>query len=504
MIEWESDLATDQQRSVVATFDTLLDQLGREIPESYYILIVLSFVDPEDIPLAMLKDGARMASLLLDKSSLGNSPRESRTITRITEQPHNQRSSQHHSQNTGRSSSPTNLPELRALVPLILSPTAFPKARHKLQSLSLAEPLSRDGQSSLRVHDLVHFMTREHVKRRMPYQAWLESAVSIVCGALRCVEDPELLRWWPECERLISHVRSLSRVWTGVEGVNMELVAADVSLARYLYSRGRYDEAEKLCESSVGSLRKELGDEHKDTLSALYILARVCRNQGRLTEAAEAFEHVLAVEMKQLGPHHQDTLATMNELARIYRRQGSHQEAEELFKRVLAVKQKIFGPDHLSTLSTMSNLAAVYHSQKRYEEAEKLYERVLALQEKHLSPDDLSTLTTANNLGSVYLSQKKYIEAEGLATRALVGYERQLGPGHPHTLTAAANLAHIYELQARNDEAEQLYLHAFTGMKQQLGSNHRDTVARGRDLASFYRYQGRNSEADMLLDSLRG
>jgi hypothetical protein len=338
---------------VVATFETLFEQLKRDFSETYDVLRLLSFLDPEKIPLAMLTDGAQM-------------------------------SSQHHSHPS---------PELRSLVSVLLSPTAFPKILRQLQSLSLVERLSRDGATSLRMHDLVHFITRAHVKRCTVYPAWLESAVSLVCGAFRRVEDPRSPRWWPQCETFLPHVRSLSDVWTDGQGMNSELVTADVRLAEYLNSRGRYDDAERLCKRRVGSFsfRKELGDEDQETLSAFHVLAQIHYNQGRLSEAEETFRHNLAIRKKEPGVDHGITLKTMNSLARVYRRQGWHEEAEELFKQALAIRKNKWGADHPGTLTTMNNLAAVYDSQKRYDEAEELYKHVLACQEKHPGPDHIHT-----------------------------------------------------------------------------------------------------------------
>jgi tetratricopeptide (TPR) repeat protein len=487
MVEWESDLATDQQRSLVATFDTLLDQLERDFPKAYDVLRILSFLDPENMPLEMLKNAARIATSRLDQLLPGDSQRESRMSTPSPHRSRNDSSSLSH-----------QLLELASLVSVILSPTAFPKALHKLQSISLVEFLSRDGESSLRMHDLVHFITREHVRRQTTYQAWLESTVSLICSLLKRVEDPHLPESWPECEKIMPHVRSLSKVWTGVEGVNLELADADVRLARYLNSRGRYDDAERLCERSLGIYRKELGEKHKSTLEAIYYLAQIYTNQGRFTDAEEAYKRVLAVLKKEFGVDHEETLDTMHGLATVYFRQGRNKEAEELHKRILAVREKKLGPDHRSTLTTMSNLAAVYDSQTRYDEAAELYKHVLAHWEKTLGRDHIETLTTTHNLASVYLAQRNYSDAAELFKRALVGREKLLGPSHPDTLIAVVYLAVLYQSQARNDEAERFYLRAFTGMKQHLGTNHPDTLDCAKRLANFYRSLKRNVEADAL------
>jgi tetratricopeptide (TPR) repeat protein len=456
MIEWESGLATDQQRSVVATFDTLLDRLKRDFPETYDVLRVLSFLDPEDMPLAMLTDGAQTATSPLDQPLPGNPKHKSSIITRIAKWTHIQRPSQNSTSGPSNPSDP--LPELRSIASLILSPTAFPKAQQKLQSLSLVEPLSRDGRSSLRMHDLVHFLTREHVKRQPAYQAWLKSTVSLICGTLQRVEDPDLPEWWPECERLMPHVRSLSKAWTGVEGVNLELLNADVRLAQYLNCRGRYDDAKRLCEHSVEIFRKELGEKHENTLAAFFHLARIYSDQERFTDAEGVLKHVLAVRKKTLGADHHDTLYTMNDLAEVYRQQGRYKEAEELFKRILSVEKKKSDPDPIHTLQAVNNLALIYDSQNRFDEAEALFKR------------------------------------------ALIGCEKQLGPSHPGTLTTLSNLALLYQSQARNDEAEHFFLRAFTGRKQHLGADHPDTLDCAKHFAAFYRSQGRNSEADALLE----
>jgi tetratricopeptide (TPR) repeat protein len=490
MIEWKSDLATDQQRSVLVTFNTLFDQLERDFPEAYNVLRILSFFDAEDIPLAMLTDGARVSS---DQSLPGNSPDGSSLISKIAKWTHIRRSSRH------ASNTPKPIPLLPELRSLILSPTAFPKALHKLQSVSLVETLSRDGKSSLRMHDLVHSITREHLKRQTGYQAWLESAVTLVCGVLERVELPDLPRSWPEYENLMPHVRSLSKVWTGVEGVNSELVYADVRLAQYLDSRGRYDDAERLCKRSAGILQKELGEKHRDTLVALYVLAQIYRNLGRLTDAEGVLKHILSARKKVLGVHHEDTLYTMNKLANVYRRQGRDKEAEKLYKQVLAVREKTLGPDHLDTLQTMNNLALVCYSQKRYDEAVELHKHVLARTEKTLGPDHIDTLTSAHNLAHVYQSQRKFFDAEELFKRALVGLEKQIGPSHPVTLTTVMGLAILYHSQGRNDEAEPLFLRAFTGMKQHLGANHPDTLWCAKTFSGFYRSLGRDGEAKALL-----
>jgi len=58
MISWENDLSSYEQKSVAATFSAQLEGLELHSPNASNLLKVLSFFDPENIPLKMIIDGA--------------------------------------------------------------------------------------------------------------------------------------------------------------------------------------------------------------------------------------------------------------------------------------------------------------------------------------------------------------------------------------------------------------------------------------------------------------
>jgi hypothetical protein len=96
------------------------------------------------------------------------------------------------------------------------------------------------------------------------------------------------------------------------QGVKLELAMADVCLARYLNSRGGYDDA--------GRFREVLGDHRDDTIP-FHVFAQ---------PGASLMQNCVQAPFDrwktELGPDHHDML---DRLALVYRRHSRHEEAED-------------------------------------------------------------------------------------------------------------------------------------------------------------------------------
>src|ERR1700722_6461095 len=514
-MRWESELSIHEERSVAATFSRQFDKLNAESRDVGNLLKVLSFLDPENIPVRMIVDGAEAWSRLQGEGS------RSQTTMPPVSNPHDPSPSQFHAMlrrvremkrrqsyshkedlaetlMDDSTETPLVSTELYSLITLITSPLNFQTALQKLQSLSLIERRSDGGTSSLWMHDLIEFMMQDAARKEETYRDWLQLSVSLVCGALRLIGDIGSPEAWEECERFILHLRSLDRTWDDAHGVNPELSQANVRVARYMTLRGRYDEAEALLQRTLSSCERHLGADHLATLDSIGGLAGVFKSQGRYDEAVALFQRALASYEKHLGANDLATLYSMDGLAGVYELQGRYDEAVTLFQRALAAYEKYLGTDHLYTLSSVNNLALVYQSQGRYDEAEALFWRGLVGKEKHLGPDHPHTLNSVNNLALVSESQGRYDEAEALYQRALAGSEKHLGIDHPDTLISVHNLAGVYKSQGRYNEAEALFQRALAGFEKGLGLDHPDTLHSMRGLALLYEAQGRHDEAEVL------
>jgi len=467
-IRWESDLSFYEERSVAATFSRQFEKLNEESGDLSNLLKLLSFFDPETIPVRMIIDGAK--EWLRVQNEL---PTFKDSLSPV--------SSQFHS-----------------LTILITSPIKFQTALQKLQSLSLVERRSDGRNSSLWMHDLIEFMMQDAARKGESYRAWLQSSVSLVCCAFRLIMNVKSPELWEDCEKFISHLRSLDEKWGDERGMNRELSQANVRIARYMEYRGRYDEAVALLRRALSGYEKDLGEDHPDTLLSMDRLGCVYWRQGRYDDAVILHQRALAGREKNLGADHLDTLTSVTDLAHVYKSQGRYDEAEVLYQRALAGRENFLGADHLDTLTSVNNLGHIYRSQGRYDGAVTLCRRALEGREKHLGAVHPDTLTSLNNLAHAYKSHGRYDEAETLYLRAVMGREKHLGVDHPDTLTSVNNLANVHRSRAQYDKAEILLLRALAGREKHLGPVHRDTLSSVNNLALLYELQGRYDEAEDL------
>jgi len=189
------------------------------------------------------------------------------------------------------------------------------------------------------------------------------------------------------------HIQSLTKWDDGGTIRNLELYQANIVIAQYLRSWGRYDEAEMLFSHVLRGNEKLFGPDHPETLVMRLHLGLVYHWQGRHNEA----------ELLGLRNDHIETIWVVHYLAEMCRSQGWDSEAETLYMRALTGYEKDLGPEHHNLLLVNSGLANTYQSQGRYEESEMLFKRVLIGYEK-IHPDTY-TLGTVVGLALNYQSQ---------------------------------------------------------------------------------------------------
>ena len=274
-------------------------------------------------------------------------------------------------------------------------------------------------------------------------------------------------------------------------------------LAELYRVQGRYDEAETLYEKLLEISQRVLGAEHPHTLVFMNNFALVCHHLGRYEQAEELYLKTLEIRKRQLGEEHPNTLGSMNNLGGLYYNLGQYKKAETIQFKTLEIQERVLGREHPATLMLMSNIAALYMAQGQYEKAESLLLTILPIQKRVLGEDHPDTMTTTNNLANVYRYQKRYDQAEPLYERVLEVNTRKLGEEHQHTLAAMNNLAELYRAQQRYDESKQLHLKALEIKKRVLGREHPDTLAAMNNLAELYKDRGFYDDAEMLhLDTL--
>jgi tetratricopeptide (TPR) repeat protein len=277
-----------------------------------------------------------------------------------------------------------------------------------------------------------------------------------------------------------------------------EAASCQVHLARVLLALGKYREARESATESFKSFQA-IDSRSADILSSMDSLAEVLRHQGEYGEAEQMHLKTLRLKEKVLGESHPDTLTSMANLASTYRNQGRWEEAEQLEVQVMERSKAKLGEDHPDTLMSMNNLASTYHNQGRWELAEQLFVQVMETSKTKLGADHPSTLTSMNNLASTYMNQGRWEEAEQLEVQVMETSKTKLGADHPSTLTSMGNLASTYRNQGRWEEAEQLEVQVMETSKTKLGADHPLTLTSMANLAYTLRSSGQRKAALLLM-----
>jgi serine/threonine protein kinase/tetratricopeptide (TPR) repeat protein len=283
---------------------------------------------------------------------------------------------------------------------------------------------------------------------------------------------------------------------------NQPLIEARLrrTLGSVFFDLGQWGTATEQFEEAHALFARQLGADHRDTLTCMNNLGTSYRQLGRLEDARQLHEQTLALLKAKLGPDHPDTLTARNSLAVTYAGLGRYADAAKLHEETLALRRTKFGPDHPETLYTMSNLAITYSEMDRISEALQLHEETLALKRVALGPDHPSTLLTMNHLANCYIWADREADALNLREETLALQTAKLGPDHPATLWTRHNLGASYRNLERNADALRLDQETLALRRAKLGPNHPETLLSLWSLAKDLFNLDRGAEAVATID----
>jgi len=224
-----------------------------------------------------------------------------------------------------------------------------------------------------------------------------------------------------------------------------------------------------------GRLSAVLGNDHRDTITAMNNLALTVRTQGNLPRARALLERVLECFRQLLGEGDPDTLTAMNNLAETLRSQGNMPAARALLERTVEASRGVLGETHPGTLRPMGNLALTLLSQGDLTGSRALQERVLEGNRRALGEMYPDTLRAMVNLASTLSAQGDLTGARVLEEQALEGSRQLLGEAHPDTLLMMNNLAATLRGQGDLPGARALLERVLDSSRLLLGDTHADT-----------------------------
>jgi len=271
------------------------------------------------------------------------------------------------------------------------------------------------------------------------------------------------------------------------------------NLGYLLQDHGKLDEAEPFYREALRTSRRTLGDEHQDTLNSISNLGSLLHEQGAHDEAEILLREALKVSRAQLGDEHPGTLNSAHNLAYLLHDQGKYDEAEPLLRKTLAARRTVLGNEHPYTLISMHNLSSLLSRVGKRDEAESLMREVLEIKRRTLGDTHFSTVNSIRMLSSQLINQGKLSEAELLCREALDTSRRTNGDMHTNTLSSISALGSLLTAQDKLDDAEDARREAYRGFLRILGEDHPLTLYEGAQLGGLLRIKGEFSESETLL-----
>ena len=266
-----------------------------------------------------------------------------------------------------------------------------------------------------------------------------------------------------------------------------ETISAMYWMAFCYHDIGKFDRSIELTLKLIPQQEALFGEDHRDTMRSMNLLALCYKKAGKLREAFELYKKTMEKRKLLFGEYDRDTLQSMSNLAESYRHKGMLKKAIELNQKTFKIYVSKFGEDHRDSLILMNNLACCYKEDGKLEKAAELFEKTLEKNESSLGEVHNNTLTTMRNLAECFVQKGMHEKAIELHKNALEKFQSPLGEDHRHTLTSMNDLAYCYKQTGMLEEAIALHIKTMEKRKLLFGKNDRDTSQSMNNLAESYR-----------------
>ncbi|TVQ33079.1 MAG: serine/threonine protein kinase [Phycisphaeraceae bacterium] len=249
---------------------------------------------------------------------------------------------------------------------------------------------------------------------------------------------------------------------------------------------------------AIEAVDTQFTDQPVVDASLRHTLAEIYMNLGRYEDGRTLQNNALETRRRELGEDHNDTLVSQNNLGLMLARQGRVDEAEAIYRETIERRRRAFGEEHPEALTTMVGLGNLLRTQARYEEAEALFLAALDASRRTLGDEDLATLVAINNLGYLRIDQGRLSEAEPLWREAYETGRRVLGAEHPDVIVWTNNMGGIVQAQGRHADSERYFREAYEANRRLRGERHPQTLAALRNVAISLSRQGRPADAEAI------
>ncbi len=314
--------------------------------------------------------------------------------------------------------------------------------------------------------------------------------------------------------QLMQQARVLSQRFAGEPLMQAELAE---KLANVLFTFGQLEPAEEQFRTASTLRQKQLGLSDARTLAVKERLAQICRERGKFREAQVICEEILAAKIDKWGEAHRQTLRSAIALAQVLEDKGllgdqphAIEEAEKLLRNTVDQCQNNWGATDQVTLEAKAALVLVLRlgDGPRLQEANRLSQETLEARRKTLGRKHRQTIESKHDRASVLAAMGRPNDAEEMYRDALaealreLGWSSPLGPAteeHPDLVIWLNDLA--VTLMMKDDkeggfaEAQEIYEDILPASIRSRGASHPFNVIIRKNLAASLAGQGRWAEA---------
>jgi tetratricopeptide (TPR) repeat protein len=385
----------------------------------------------------------------------------------------------------------------------------------------------------------------------------IRMAASLVCAAIPLNSTPDCqgsrLSLLPHAEQSVASLRSL-RSSTIMAVKDSSLPAYYARLSQLFEGVSRFNAAQQMAEMCLQARQKIYGNDHIDTLHAMYHLAKLLQLRENTKADVEGKKQALSLYntcaagySRLCGEEHTFVTDTYNDLGILHQELGSWRDAKTCYIRALGLKSDTEvltlitnTPGQALDIDVVINLASVEKELEQNEHAETLYQWALTRLASHSDrKSEVATYDVLNNLGLLYEDIGREEEAEKFLLQSIDGKQNAWGKTHASTLRSHLSLGIVYTGQRRYQEAEKLFLHimdlkgeetnddavthslgnlycemgrlmdaeimymrSFRTKFTKFGEHHPKTAATAINLALLYKKQGRYDESEEWVDKV--
>ncbi|WP_420629247.1 tetratricopeptide repeat protein [Candidatus Leptofilum sp.] len=332
--------------------------------------------------------------------------------------------------------------------------------------------LIQQTEGALTMHRLVQDVARSRMGAER-VRDWLGAAIDLLCKAYHY--DHSKMETWAAVNDLIPHLTIATELAAQLGGQTENAAYLNNAVGHYVKLRGSYAAAMRFYEQALAIRQQVLGDDHPDTAQSLNNMGLLLNDIGHLAEARLYLKQALTIRQQVLGDDHPDTAQSFKNMGILLQDSGQLSEAQPFFEQALAIYKKVLGDDHPDTARGLTNMGLLLKAMEQLAEAQPFFEQALAIYKKVLGDDHPTTASGLNNMGFILQAMGQLAEAQPFYEQALTIYKKVLGDDHPYTATSLNNMGSLVEDLGQLVEARAYYKQAIAILEKAFGKEHPHT-----------------------------